>query len=104
MEAWGFSYVSNLVWIKDRIGTGYYARSKHETLLVGKKGNPPLPIQPPASVIDALVGQHSEKPSLVRDTIVSMYPTGRKLELFVRGSAVEGWEVWGNEANGIQDA
>ena len=62
------------------------------------ESNPPLPIQAPASVIEAPVGQHSEKPGIVRDAIVSMYPTGRKLELFARGPAVEGWHGWGNEA------
>ncbi len=31
-------------------------------------------------------------------------PESVLLELFVRGSAVEGWEVWGNEANGNQIA
>ena len=43
MAAWGFRYVSSAVWIKDKVGTGYWFRSRHELLLVGTKGNLPAP-------------------------------------------------------------
>src|ERR1700730_4057031 len=39
MAAWGFAYKSHSVWIKPKIGTGYWFRNKHEVLLVGTKGN-----------------------------------------------------------------
>ena len=38
MDAWGFEYRSNFVWAKDRFGTGYWNRNKHELLLIGVKG------------------------------------------------------------------
>src|SRR5271155_5436675 len=30
MRAWGFAYKSHFVWAKDRLGTGYWNRNKHE--------------------------------------------------------------------------
>ena len=38
MEAWGFAYKSHAIWVKDRIGTGYWFRNKHELLLIGPEG------------------------------------------------------------------
>ena len=32
MEAWGFSYRSSMVWVKDGNGLGFYARINHEFL------------------------------------------------------------------------
>jgi N6-adenosine-specific RNA methylase IME4 len=43
IEAWGFDYRSSWVWVKDKIGLGFYARNQHELLLVAKRGNMPLP-------------------------------------------------------------
>jgi N6-adenosine-specific RNA methylase IME4 len=43
MTAWGFEYKTNFIWAKDRIGTGYWNRNKHELLLVGVRGKPPAP-------------------------------------------------------------
>jgi N6-adenosine-specific RNA methylase IME4 len=39
IEAWGFRDVSGFVWVKDRIGTGYWARNRHEHLLIGARGS-----------------------------------------------------------------
>ena len=38
MAAWGFDYVSHYAWGKDKIGTGYWSREKHELLLIGIRG------------------------------------------------------------------
>jgi ParB-like chromosome segregation protein Spo0J len=43
VEAWGFTYKSHFVWGKDRAGTGYWNRNKHELLLIATKGNVPAP-------------------------------------------------------------
>jgi hypothetical protein len=43
MDAWGFAYRSNYVWVKDRIGTGYWNRNAHEHLLIGVRGKIPAP-------------------------------------------------------------
>ena len=41
MAAWGFAYETQFVWVKDRVGTGYWFRNRHELLLVGVKGENP---------------------------------------------------------------
>ena len=40
VEAWGFTYRTCAVWVKDRIGMGYYFRQRHELLLVGNARSP----------------------------------------------------------------
>lgn len=98
MNAWGFTYRTCMVWVKDRIGMGYYARQRHELLLIGRRGKLPTP-EPslrPDSVVEAPLGRHSEKPAIVAETIVSMYPHLPRVEMFARTSR-DGWDVWGNE-------
>jgi len=99
LTAWGFEYATNMVWVKNRIGMGYYARGRHELLLIAKRGSPPHPEEAdrPDSVIEAPRRQHSAKPEKVYDLIESMYPHARKLEMYSRVSR-EGWEAWGYEA------
>jgi N6-adenosine-specific RNA methylase IME4 len=99
MAAWGFTYKSQAIWRKDRIGTGYWFRNQHELLLVGTRGNIPAPApgtQWP-SVIDAPVGKHSEKPDAFYELIESYFPNLPKIELNAR-RARAGWDSWGNEA------
>lgn len=100
MEAWGFKYKSQIVWVKDRIGTGYWTRNQHEILLIGTKGGIPAPAQgsQPSSVINAPLGRHSEKPAIFAEIIESLFPTTPKVELFCR-SPRKGWDVHGNQAN-----
>jgi N6-adenosine-specific RNA methylase IME4 len=102
IKSWGFAYKSNIVWRKDRIGTGYWSRNRHEHLLIATRGDIPAPIMGDQceSVIDAKVGKHSAKPEDFRDVIDNYYPGVTKLELFSRGAAAEGWDTWGNEAVG----
>jgi len=99
LQGWGFEYKSHICWIKDRQGTGYWTRNKHELLLIATKGKVPAPAmgtQPP-SVIELPLGRHSEKPALFADMISTLYPTTPKLEMFARVGRV-GWDVVGNEA------
>ena len=98
MEAWGYEYRTCVVWVKDQIGMGYYVRQKHELLLIGKRGNLPMPLPEnrPESVIMAPRGAHSAKPVEAYELIERMYPGHSKLELFSR-EAREGWTAWGSE-------
>jgi len=98
MKTWGFTYKTNMVWVKDRIGTGYYFRGQHELLLVGVKGNVGVPLEEnrPPSVLVASVREHSRKPDIVYEIIERMYPNGRYLELFARGKRPN-WTSWGIE-------
>jgi len=98
MESWGFTYKTNLVWVKDKIGNGYYFRGQHELLLLGIKGNMPAPTEAsrPSSVLHAPRQRHSQKPRQIYDLIEQMYPNRSYLELFARNKR-EGWTSWGNE-------
>jgi len=100
MQAWGFSYKSHFVWVKDRIGTGYWVRGQHELLLIGTKGNVPAPApgEQYSSVYQGKVGEHSAKPFAFREMIEEMFPTLPSIELFARGEKYAGWDHWGNEA------
>lgn len=99
ITAWGFRYRTNMVWVKDKIGMGYYARQKHELLLIATRGEPPTP-EPenrPASVFEYPRTEHSKKPEPFYEIIEKMYPELNKIELFARNKR-EGWDTWGNQA------
>lgn len=102
MSAWDFAYKSNFVWLKDRPGTGYWNRNRHEHLLIGTRGNIPAPAPGDQyeSVINAVVQQHSAKPFHFREIIENMFPTLPRVELFARESFV-GWHSWGNEVPNV---
>ncbi len=100
MATWGFTYRTSLVWVKDKIGMGYWARQRHELLLVGTRGNPPAPepANRPDSVFSAPRGRHSEKPAIVYEILESLYPEWKdnRREVFAR-SKRDGWLCLGNE-------
>lgn len=97
--AWEFNYRTCMVWVKDKIGMGYYARQQHELLLIATRGNPPTPAPEdrPPSVFNAKRGRHSAKPKEVYALIEQMYPDLPKVELFARKTRA-GWKAWGNES------
>jgi len=99
VEAWGFTYRTSMVWVKDQIGMGYYARQRHELLLIATRGNPPVPepASRPDSVVTAPRQEHSAKPLVFYDVIERMYPEFQKIELFCRNPR-GGWDAWGNQA------
>lgn len=99
MKTWGFSYVSNICWNKDRPGTGYWVRNEHEHLLIGKRGKIPAPAagDQPRSVIRAKVRRHSQKPDESYLIIEAMFPHLPKIELNAR-TRRDGWVAWGLEA------
>lgn len=101
LDAWGFDYRTDMVWIKDKIGMGYYVRGKHESLLIAKRGELPPPAEDcrPDSVIVAPRLEHSAKPLEMYDTLDRMYPGIRKVELFGRAPDERPlWTTWGNQA------
>lgn len=102
IEAWGFDYRTNMVWVKDRIGMGYYVRGQHELLLIARRGQmpPPAPGNQPSSAVFAPRTEHSAKPIEFYEIIERSYPDVGKIELFCR-TPHPGWDVWGNQAHGI---
>ncbi len=105
MEAWGFRYVSNLVWAKrrkdggpDGRGVGFYFRNVTELILFGVRGN--MRTLPPGrsqvNMIESRKREHSRKPDEQYDLIERCSP-GPYLEMFARHPH-PGWSVWGDEA------
>lgn len=98
LKAWGFTYKSNFVWTKDKAGTGFWNKNKHEHLLIGVRGSIPAPApgEQYESAFTAPRGKHSAKPFAVHEMIETMFPTLPRIELFAR-ERFEGWDAWGNE-------
>lgn len=98
LEAWGFSYVSQMVWVKDRPATGFWVRNRHEIVYIAKRGKPkcPRPAPFPDSVMQGQQREHSRKPDSLHTQIEAAFPKARKLEMFARERR-PGWSAWGNE-------
>lgn len=105
MKAWGFRYVSNVIWAKrrkdggpDGRGVGFYFRNVTEPILFGVKGS--MRTLPPArsqvNMIETRKREHSRKPDEQYDFIERCSP-GPYLEMFARYPQ-PGWHVWGDES------
>ena len=104
MEAWGYTYKTNIVWYKirkdggpDGRGVCFYFRNVTELLLFGVRGSMRT-LQPGRTQVNLFPTQkreHSRKPDEVFDIIENCSP-GPFLELFAR-FARPGWHQWGNE-------
>lgn len=107
MDAWGFRYVSNIVWAKrrkdggpDGRGVGFYFRNVTELLLFGVRGKNARTLAPgrrQVNMIETRKREHSRKPDEQYDLIESCSP-GAYLELFARHNTRPGWTVWGDES------
>jgi N6-adenosine-specific RNA methylase IME4 len=102
--AWGFEYVTNMVWVKDKTGLGHWVHNQHELLIIARRGEmpTPLPANRPPSVITAPRREHSRKHDEAYEIIEKMYPGLPKIELFAR-QARAGWACWGNEAPSAEE-
>jgi len=98
MGAWGFSYKTQAVWDKQKIGMGYWFRGQHEILIVATKGkvSPPPDFARVGSVFSEARGKHSKKPECVYAWVERAFFDKKKLEMYCREPR-EGWGVWGNE-------
>ena len=98
IRAWGFDYRTNIIWVKQSAGLGYWVRNQHELLLIAARGQmpSPLPAHRPPSVITAPRREHSRKPDETYKLIEAMYPELPRIELFARQTR-PGWAAWGNE-------
>jgi ParB family chromosome partitioning protein len=98
IHAWGFQYKTSFVWDKVKHNMGHYNSVRHELLLVCTKGSCTPDV---SKLFDSVVSierseTHSEKPEFFREMIDTLYPYGKRIELFARKS-VEGWATWGNQ-------
>ena len=106
MEAWGFRYISMLVWHKvrkdggsDGRGVGFYFRNVTEPILFGVRGKNNRTLQPGRSQVNLIATrkrEHSRKPDEIYPIIESC-SSGPYLEMFARYPR-KGWKIWGNEA------
>ena len=99
IKAWGFSYKTSFVWDKIRHNMGHYNSVRHELLLVCTKGSctPDVKKLHDSVVVVEKTDKHSEKPEEFRNIIDTIYPHGKRIELFARKQPPEGWDMWGNE-------
>lgn len=107
MQAWGFSYKSNVVWHKvrkdggsDGRGVGFYFRNVTELILFGVRGKNARTLAPGRRQVNLIATrkrEHSRKPDEQYEVIEACSP-GPFLEMFARG-ARQGWAVWGNQAD-----
>lgn len=105
LKAWGYSYKTQMVWVKQRIGLGYWARNRHEPIYIATRGDFPCPRPAPHrdSVITAPAREHSRKPPELADEIDARFPGHRKVEIFAREQR-PGWDAWGNETDKFASA
>lgn len=106
MEAWGFTYKTNLIWEKvrgdgqpDGRGVGFYFRNVTEILLFGVRGDHNRTLQPGRSqvnLIRTIKREHSRKPDEIIP-IIEGCSCAPRLELFARGTR-PGWDMWGDQA------
>jgi N6-adenosine-specific RNA methylase IME4 len=107
LEAWGFSYKSNIVWHKlrkdggsDGRGVGFYFRNVTELVLFGVRGKNARTLAPGRRQVNYLgtrKREHSRKPDEQYEIIEACSP-GPYLELFARG-ARPNWTLWGDQAD-----
>ena len=111
LKSWGFKHSTVLVWAKKPMGGGLGGayRITTEFLLYARRGK--LPTK--KTVIGTCFNQkreydergkpqHSRKPEFFAELIESVSP-GPYLEMFARRHRA-GWDVWGNEVDGIEIA
>ena len=105
LEAWGFRYVSNVVWAKrrkdggpDGRGVGFYFRNVTELILFGVKGSMRTlaPARSQVNMIETRKREHSRKPDEQYGFIEACSP-GPYLEMFARHPQ-PGWTAWGDES------
>lgn len=105
MEAWGFTYKSNIVWAKrrkdggpDGRGVGFYFRNVTELILFGVRGKMRTlaPGRRQVNIIETRKREHSRKPDEQYAIIEGCSPSPY-IELFARYSRPN-WTSWGLES------
>jgi N6-adenosine-specific RNA methylase IME4 len=110
LKAWGFTYKTNLVWLKirkdggpDGRGVGFYFRNVTELLLFGVRGKlrTLAPGRRQVNVIARQKREHSRKHD-EQYALIEQCSPGPYLELFARERAA-GWTSWGDEVDSYAD-
>ncbi len=114
IEAWGFQYKTlGFLWVKCEKsgktfwGGGSYARANSEFCLMATRGKMSAISHSVHQLVEtweeredvvlrAPIGEHSQKPSAIRDRIVELFGDLPRIELFAR-ERVSGWDAFGND-------
>ena len=110
IPAWGFRYTTvAFVWLKQNrkslswfYGLGFWTRGNAEICLLAKRGKPKRYSNSIHQFIISPVEEHSKKPDITRDKIVSLAGDLPRIELFARQKS-PGWDVWGNEVDSTME-
>jgi len=98
VKAWSFAYKSSFIWDKIKHNMGHYNSVRHEFLLVCVKGSCPPDVPKLFDSVQSIERtEHSHKPEEFRQIIDTIYPHGKRIELFAREKK-ENWDVYGYEA------
>ena len=111
LDAWGFTYKTNLVWYKirkdggpDRRGVGFYFRNVTELILFGVRGSyrTHAPGRRQENIISSRKREHSRKPDELYSIIEKCSPEPF-LELFARHPPIRPqWTYWGHESGQLE--
>lgn len=104
LKAWGFKYVSSMVWCKNRAVMSLGpTKTAHEMLLIGRRGTAMHENDARMnSWVVADATDHSTKPHIFASMLDEMYPGLPKLEMFGRQSRGDTWSVFGNEIQAVK--
>lgn len=105
IDAWGFEYKTNIVWVKPQIGIGNYVRVSHEHLMIANRGGRRTSGSRQRSTVEEVEQtaitadrtKHSAKPNLFRQKVMEL-AAGPYLEMYGR-ERIPGWTVYGNQVN-----
>jgi N6-adenosine-specific RNA methylase IME4 len=107
MDSLGFTYKTNLVWVKTNFGIGQYFRGQHELLLFGTKGRG-FDVKTGSKNISTFIGNnliaktiHSKKPNQTYD-LIEQRSYGPYLEMFARNYR-QNWDSWGDQLPNLQN-
>lgn len=105
MEAWGFTYKTNIVWHKirkdggsDGSGVGFYFRNVTELVLFGTRGKSVRTLDPGRTQVNLIASRkqgHSRKPDTLYE-VIERCSKPDYLEIFARRQRA-GWKQWGNQ-------
>lgn len=100
-ELSGFYDLLDMLNAETKMNPGNYTRANQESVLIAVRGKG-VERQSAAvkQVVFSCLGEHSAKPAEVRFRLEELYGDVPRVELFGRGEAAPGWDVFGNEAEG----
>ena len=99
VHAWGFEYKAQFIWDKIDHVMGHYNSVRHEHLLICTRGGMQPDVRKLFNSVQSIRRTvHSRKPHDFYDIIETLYPRGRRLEIFHRGELRDGWNGYGYES------